>query len=226
MLLLLLAVPPCFAGISCTGASQNLTEGECGAWVSFFDALAGTNWTSCSHFRTDPCTCGQLTGRIECTDSHITTISLTSNNMQGTLPEEIGQFSHLATLEAYTNAIQGTLPSALGELSALEILALESNALTGTLPTNLARLEKLEIMDIEVNHLTGSIPSSFTTMAALRRIDLLNNQLSGLLPPLNFSQYTEGCWLSGNDFRCPLPPCARTNCTGFGHFPPSPPTCK
>ena len=53
---------------ACTGASTNLAQPECDAWVIFFDALGGPNWTDeqgqpvCSGSRKDPCSCMGRTG--------------------------------------------------------------------------------------------------------------------------------------------------------------------
>ena len=81
-------------------------------------------------------------------------------------------------------------------------------------------------MDLEINQFTGPVPASVASMASLQRLDLLNNAFTGLLPPLPWPQYSDGCWLNGNNFSCPLPPGAVGNCTGFPKHGNTPPTCS
>ena len=237
-LLVLATAPLLSAGSSCTGGSAALPAAECGAWQDIFDTMGGREWKQCNGRdlgRADPCSCGTTLGiGALCATSggddnatHLRAISLDSNNVRGSLPGSIGGLgAHLTSLSMYayegSNRVTGTLPDGLRQLTGLRLLALECNAVEGSLPPWLAELTALQILDLELNDISGTIPSTLATMSALLRIDLLGNALGGALPELPWGQYTSGCWLGGNNFSCPLPPGAATNCTGYGK---SPPTC-
>jgi len=227
------------AGSSCTGASATLPAAECGAWQDIFDTMGGRDWKQCNRLgRTDPCSCGANLGiGALCTTNrggdggdnatHVRAISLDSNNVRGSLPGSIGGLgAQLTSLSMYasqgSNRVSGTLPDGLRRLTGLRLLALECNTVSGSLPPWIAELTGLQILDLELNALSGSVPASVASMASLLRLDLLGNKLHGALPELPWVQYTSGCWLGGNNFSCPLPPGAATNCTGYGK---SPPTC-
>ena len=67
------------------------------------------------------------------------------NQLNGTLPTSIGNFSKLVFLDLDNNQLHGNIPSiSLGNLSKLsEILALESDLLTGTIPSEIGNLSSL-----------------------------------------------------------------------------------
>lgn len=63
------------------------------------------------------------------------------------------------TLEAWGNQLQGSLPSELGDLSSLEYIGLASNSFTGVLPTQLFEIEPFQGLWVDHNRFTGRIPS-------------------------------------------------------------------
>ena len=59
---------------------------------------------------------------VTCGDSHITGISLTNNNMMGSIPVGLGQLTGLTLLVLSSNGLHGTLPDDLTKLSNLNFL--------------------------------------------------------------------------------------------------------
>jgi hypothetical protein len=55
--------PPTPAPPGCTGASENLPQSQCGAWIDFYTSTSGEAWSHCSGQQTDPCACQGSDGK-------------------------------------------------------------------------------------------------------------------------------------------------------------------
>lgn len=116
-------------------------------------------------------------------NSNIIEINLVQYNLQGFLPESIGQFTQLISLTiAYNEGLRGTIPIEIGNLENLQILDLEHNSLSGTIPTNLGN--QLLLIDLNTNFLTGQI-LNFENFSELYWVGLGSNTLSGTINNLN-----------------------------------------
>jgi len=91
--------------------------------------------------------------------SRVTEIDLDSDNLDGTIPSELGDLSNLEFLDLEANRLSGTIPSELGDLSNLQRLDLDANSLSGTLPSELGNLSNLQTLNLENNSLSGTLPS-------------------------------------------------------------------
>ena len=107
---------------------------------------------------------------------------LYANNLNGELPQELGNLSALYTLHLSQNRLTGELPSSTGNLTRLKILELSQNQLTGELPSSIGNLSSLIHLDLGDNRLTGAVPSSIGNLSNVVSLDLTNNQLSGEIP--------------------------------------------
>nr|GMD44842.1 BRASSINOSTEROID INSENSITIVE 1-associated receptor kinase 1-like [Ipomoea batatas] len=85
---------------------------------------------------------------------------LYKNNIQGTIPEELGNLKNLISLDLYNNNISGTIPPSLGKLKSLVFLRFNDNQLTGRIPRELASISTLKVVDVSNNNLCGTIPTS------------------------------------------------------------------
>ncbi|BBH05441.1 Protein kinase superfamily protein [Prunus dulcis] len=67
---------------------------------------------------------------------------LYKNNIQGTIPADLGNLKSLVSLDLYNNNISGTIPSSLGKLKSLieTMRRLNDNKLTGPIPRDLVAL--------------------------------------------------------------------------------------
>ena len=96
-------------------------------------------------------------------------IDLEFDNLQGTIPDELGLLTALTVLSLCNNGgLIGTIPTQLGLLTALKELHLWTNQLTGTVPTHLAQLTALEQMDVDENQLRN-YPSRAATAHCIER---------------------------------------------------------
>jgi len=100
-------------------------------------------------------------------------LSLSSNNLKGTIPLELSLLSNSLTLLDLSNSDLGPIPSSLAALTQLTHLRLPFAELTGTLPSEWGRLTNLEILSVTENkQITGSIPTEFGLLTNLRDLYL------------------------------------------------------
>jgi Leucine-rich repeat (LRR) protein len=105
-------------------------------------------------------------------------------NLNGPLPNEIGNITSLQVLHLSTNLISGTLPRSLGALSEMEEFYLDSNAFTGDIPTELGRLTESTYFELGDNFLVGTIPTELYGLINVQVFYLPHNHLTGSLSPL------------------------------------------
>jgi len=105
----------------------------------------------------------------------VTKVNLNSNNLDGTLPYEIGYLTNLNTLNLYENNLSGTLPIAIGWLQNLEILNVRNNSLSGTLPDDLYNLGKITSLNLSKNQFEGAISSNIVLLNSAIVLDFSNN---------------------------------------------------
>ncbi|KAJ8447029.1 hypothetical protein Cgig2_033598 [Carnegiea gigantea] len=85
-------------------------------------------------------------------------------------------------LDLSSNNLEGSIPKELGSMSYLSILNLGHNNLSGPIPPQLGGLKAIGVLDLSHNHLSGQIPPSLAGLTLLTEIDLSNNELSGEIP--------------------------------------------
>ncbi|XP_059460580.1 leucine-rich repeat receptor protein kinase HPCA1-like [Corylus avellana] len=134
-----------------------------------------SNWVG-----SDPC--GGWVG-IECINSRVTSIILTSMNLMGQLSGDIGSLSELQTLDLSSNKFMtGPLPQAIGNLKKLSILCLTGCGFSGPIPNEIGSLQQLLYLALNSNNFSGQIPSSIGNLSNLDYLDLTENELSGSIP--------------------------------------------
>ncbi|TQD98360.1 hypothetical protein C1H46_015961 [Malus baccata] len=89
----------------------------------------------------------------------VKSIDLSSNNLQGEIPQEISSLFLLGTLNLSKNQLTGRIPSKIGNLHLLETLDLSHNQLSGQIPQSLSSLTSLSHLNLSCNNLSGRIPS-------------------------------------------------------------------
>ncbi|KAK9933417.1 hypothetical protein M0R45_020615 [Rubus argutus] len=85
-------------------------------------------------------------------------IDLSSNNLEGEIPEKISNLLRLNTLNLSRNQLSGNIPSKIGNLHLLETLDLSQNKLSGHIPQSLSSLTFLSHLNLSQNNLIGRIP--------------------------------------------------------------------
>nr|WP_294929053.1 leucine-rich repeat domain-containing protein [uncultured Flavobacterium sp.] len=118
-------------------------------------------------------------------DGHVVSLSLSGNNLSGTLPAELSDLAYLETINLQSNAIEGAIPSNLGNLSNLKALNLQSNKLQGTLPV-LSGISSLKKVSYSGNLFKGTIPGHLNDFENIEQLDLSNNGFDSLEKPFTY----------------------------------------
>ncbi|KAG4195771.1 hypothetical protein ERO13_A06G127600v2 [Gossypium hirsutum] len=146
---------------------------------------------------------------------------LSSNDLDGPIPDFFGRMMSLNVLILSENWLKGSIPENLGN-SSIETLRLSDNQLTGKLPKSLGNLQNLYGMVMANNKLQGKLPQSFENLTSLRqfiywKLEPAAVTVSTLFPLitgfkiLNFDQdiclqrFGINSVLQGNRFEGPLP---------------------
>jgi Leucine-rich repeat (LRR) protein len=119
---------------------------------------------------------------VTVTDDRITSIVLPKNQLNGTLPQELGNLTTLKTLDLSKNQLSGSIPSQLGNLTSLTTLSLHENQLSGAIPKELGNLANLAFLSLALNNLSGTIPPEIVAPPTLQGILLFGNKLTGAVP--------------------------------------------
>ncbi|KAE8728085.1 leucine-rich repeat receptor-like protein kinase [Hibiscus syriacus] len=109
-------------------------------------------------------------------------LNLSWNKLQSRIPPELGLFSNLTVLDLRENALSGDIPEDICESGSLVILQLDGNSLSGPIPDEIGNCSSLYSLTLSHNNLTGSIPKSVSELTELKILKLEFNELSGEIP--------------------------------------------
>ncbi|KAK8972077.1 hypothetical protein V6N11_061885 [Hibiscus sabdariffa] len=120
--------------------------------------LLATNWsTSTSVCNWIGVTCGSRHHRV-------TALDLSSMDLTGTIPSQLGNLSFLASLKIRNNSFHGSLPIELTNLHRLRHLNFGNNSFNGEIPSWFGYFIRLESLFLYMNNFSGVIPSSLTDL--------------------------------------------------------------
>ncbi|GMI79559.1 receptor like protein 43 [Hibiscus trionum] len=157
--------------------------------------LLATNWSvSTSVCNWIGVTCGSKHHRV-------TALNLSSMDLTGTIPSQLGALSFLASLDIRHNSFHGSLPteltslhrlkylnfgkisSVIGNLTSAVEINLTYNNFKGHLPSwTFDNLSKLQLLHLRENRISGTIPSSISKCKELWFLSLNKNSLEGSIP--------------------------------------------
>ncbi|XP_074592076.1 uncharacterized protein LOC141847879 [Curcuma longa] len=107
------------------------------------------------------------------------------------------------TIDLSSNNLSGEIPEELGNLAGLYTLNLSRNNFRGKIPNNIGRMTSLETLDLSLNHFSGSIPQGMSQLSYLSHLNLSYNNLSGEIPFGNQLQTLDDASIySGNPYLC------------------------
>ncbi|KAL8517288.1 hypothetical protein ACS0TY_015500 [Phlomoides rotata] len=110
-------------------------------------------------------------------------VSLALNNLQGSIPPEIGVLSGLRIFQVYGNQFSGELPSSVYNISSMRYFSVTQNRLHGEIPPDIGlKFPVLEVFAGGVNNFTGRIPDSLSNASGLQVLDFAENRLTGTVP--------------------------------------------
>ena len=186
-------------------APAQVLEQDSLALVAFYNSTGGPNWNNNANWLTGPVSAwyGVTVG-----GGRVIELKVYSNNLIGTLPNEIGELKSLYKITLSNNqgltgnipetifsidsliwlaigncSITGTIPNCIGNCSCLESISFRENNLSGSIPPEIGNLINLQFLYLFSNQLTGSIPTELGNCTKLWELRLNNNQLIGELPP-------------------------------------------
>ncbi|KAK9016535.1 hypothetical protein V6N11_079031 [Hibiscus sabdariffa] len=143
--------------------------------------LLATNWsTSTSVCSWIGVTCGSRHHRVIALD-------LSSMDLTGTIPSQLGNLSFLVSLNIRQNSFHGSLPTELTNLHRLKHLDFGNNSFGGEIPTWFGYFTKLERLYLFMNNFTGVIPSTFGNLSKLETLSMHDNNLKGYVPSSIFN---------------------------------------
>jgi Leucine-rich repeat (LRR) protein len=166
--------------VNCNQVTE-IPSTECEVLVTFYNSTNGDNWTDNSGWLETNTPCGWK--GVTCSGGHVLALNLSSNQLSGSIPPELGQLSNLEDLVLFSNQLSGTIPAELGQLTNLTWLSLRGNQLSGTIPPELGQLTNLTELYLFSNQLSGTIPPELGQLSNLEYLRLSFNQLSGSIPP-------------------------------------------
>ena len=163
-------------------------ESEHKVLIDIFKALDGVNWNIKDNWCSDK-PISEWFGITINKNGKVVALSLTANNLTGTIPHSIGRLKYLKHLNLSRNNIRGFIPKEIGMLVSLVDLHLGDNKFTGSIPSEIGNLKHLSHLTLNNNKFTGIIPDEIGMLTKLRSVDLSNNKLSGAIPA-KFSNLT------------------------------------
>ncbi|MFC1569920.1 leucine-rich repeat domain-containing protein [bacterium] len=160
-------------------ALQTDLEKDSLALVALYNSTDGPNWTDNSNWLTEPV---DTWYGITVDEGRVTEVNLTKNNLDGFIPEEIGDLTGLTVLYLHNNQLNNTIPAQIGNLINLNRLFLSNNQLDGSIPGELGNLVNLTSLYLQYNLLTNSLPPQLADMSSLLQLWVDHNQLTGSIP--------------------------------------------
>ncbi|XVF78966.1 hypothetical protein PTKIN_Ptkin14bG0180800 [Pterospermum kingtungense] len=116
-------------------------------------------------------------------------IVLNYNQLEGTIPLEVGNATSLIDFDIYhnnfsENKLSGEIPSSICNMSSAKEIDLSENNLDGTIPECFGNLSRsLLHLNLYMNNLRGKIPETFFPKSCLlKSLRINNNQLEGPIP--------------------------------------------
>ncbi|CAJ1953028.1 unnamed protein product [Sphenostylis stenocarpa] len=131
-------------------------------------------------------------------------IDLSSNNLTGAIPKEIGYLLGLVSLNLSRNNLDGEILSEIGNLNLLEFLDLSRNHFSGKIPSTLSKIDRLAVLNLSNNDLNGRIPwgrqlQTFDASSFGGNLGLCGEQLNKSCPGDKTIAMPQGTAVDGED---------------------------
>ena len=158
-------------------------SGDGAALAALYEAAGGPNWTRRGNWMSEA-PLGAWEGVTANRAGVVRRLTLTSNNLRGRIPPELGELAGLERLELSRNALAGRIPPELGNLASLEELQLSRNDLTRSVPPELDRLTRLQLLAVSHNpRLAGPLPVGLMALDRLEGIETAGTALCAPADP-------------------------------------------
>ena len=124
----------------------------------------------------------------------VTHLKLDRRELEGGIPEAIGDLGQLRELNLSRNKLSGGIQPALGNLQNLEVLALNGlkgqSRLSGEIPAELGNMNGLQKLFLHETDVNGELPYELANLKHLSEVNFDGSQLTGCVPPPLRSRFT------------------------------------
>uniref|UniRef100_A0A0E0F6S4 non-specific serine/threonine protein kinase n=1 Tax=Oryza meridionalis TaxID=40149 RepID=A0A0E0F6S4_9ORYZ len=150
---------------------------------------------------------GVLPNSLSSLSTSLKYLSLSYNNISGSIPKDIGNLFNLQVLDLAWNSFTGTLPSSLGRLKNLHYFNVYNNDLGGPIPSTIGNLTGLITLYLMSNTFSGRLTNSLANLTKLTELDLSSNNFIGPIPSglFNITTLSIALELSYNKFEGSIP---------------------
>nr|GLL20525.1 putative inactive receptor kinase [Ipomoea trifida] len=125
---------------------------------------------------------------VQCDDnsSFVFALRLPGVGLVGNIPANtLGRLSRLRVLSLRSNRLTGSIPQDFSNLKLLRSLYLQNNLFSGGFPEGITGLTRLIRLDMSSNNFSGPIPFAVNNLGNLTRLYLQNNGFNGTIPSIN-----------------------------------------
>lgn len=157
--------------------------GDSLALVALYNATDGPNWFDHTNWLTGPLhTWTGITTMGTGLNRRVIGIDLCDNNLNGTLPAELGNLKKLKTFWLENGNITRPIPPEIGDLEDLETLVFFELPLSCPIPPEIGNWTHIEYLTLASCSLSGPIPPEIGNCLSLRHVHFFDNALSNPIP--------------------------------------------
>lgn len=166
-----------------------VSQAERDALIAFYYATGGGNWLGSYAENWNTAAPVSTWNGVTTTGNKVTGLARTGCNLDGQLPEAIGDLIHLEALYIGLGDLDltGSIPESIGNLTQLRKLWFQATGMSGELPESIGNLVNLEEIKCLGNNFSGPLPESIGNLTQLANLNLSGNQVSGIPNNSDFS---------------------------------------
>ena len=168
--------------VSAASAITVVLDPDRGALMSLYHAAGGSEWWGRGNWMTDA-PLGEWYGVEVDEQGRVTGLDLSLNNLEGSLPPEIGNLEMLRVLNLGFNYLVAPLPRELYGMPMLEELYIPYNNMEATTLSDYLGLRRLRTLDLDASGVSGTLPPELAGHPELRNMNLGLGELTGTIPP-------------------------------------------
>ncbi len=151
------------------------------ALVAIYNATNGPGWSNSWNLGDPMSTWFGLTLNAQgCVEE----LKLNTNNLNGSLPADIGNLSSIELLHLDNNNLSGSIPPEIGFLSNLQVLFLDDCNFSGSIPEEMGMMSSMHTFFLDNNNISGDVPMTFQNLGNLQNFEFFNNEVE-FLPDLS-----------------------------------------
>ena len=158
-----------------------VSQSERDALIAIYNSLDGANWDDNENWLSTAHV-DDWKG-VETFGGQVVVLLLNFQNLNGQLPDEIGDLIYLKEIRMSVNPnLTGSIPTTIGNLTDLKWLRFQQNGMSGEIPASVSNLINLEYVYLQNNQFSGNIPAGFGNAPLMFQMFLNDNQLDGNIP--------------------------------------------